>query len=81
MIPIKKFNEMPHIKVKNNFYDLELEDHIKDSPIEFMQYIKNFVGNNKLLAQEILNNELIQGFIKKYIGNWNEVYNYLKSIY
>ena len=81
MIEIKKFEEMPHLKVKNNFYDLELENHINDSPKEFLQYIIDFVGNNYLLAQEILSNELIKGFINRYIGNWNEVANYLKNVY
>jgi len=79
---IDSLTEMPHFQVKSNFYDFEVEKHIKDTPEQFMDYLKDFVSNDRDMAKELLNQNMMELTIKKHFNDnfWNEIKTYLLSI-
>lgn len=84
MIQIKKFKieEMPHFSVGSKFYDLEIEKNIHLSRKDFLEYIIDFVDEDKEVAKELLDLPILKTILIKYYDKdfWNSIEEYLLSL-
>lgn len=62
-------NEMPHFSLDNKeYYDLKIEDHIKDTPEEFIKYVIAACKKNKEICKYLKSDTTLKNFTTRYFG-------------
>ena len=62
-------SEMPHFSLDNkHYYDLQVEDHVNDTPDQFIRYIVSTCKNNAEVCDYLKQDEVLKKFTIKYFG-------------
>lgn len=72
-------DEMPHFATKEGSYDLYIEEHLNDTPQDFINYIIDFIEDyhDKSIIEYILKDDTFESLVNRYFGE--KTYYYLKQ--